>query len=255
MALTPIVHSSELCSAGDDPNQSKYSSFPLFSALPSELRQQIWRIAFLSRTPSIVSVEVSSNTGDPHLSFKKCGGPSIAIVALACVEAFKEWSCISRYFLGALLPRQYIPHTIFLLQSPLRVIRLLRAFSTPFDLATQVRHVSFVIVPNTTLTGIFSALASFPRLETIVLIVPACLARDDMQLDSLEDSPVTETLAELLNHTSIEGQCPEQSDFSLLLRGRRPSQAVMAFYARENAPQVKFLTPQHNERHCRIHEN
>lgn len=253
MSLAPITRRFQTGSMGIDPNLSKCSSFPPFSTLPLELRRQIWRIALLSKTPSIISVEVSTSIGDPHLSFRKVGHSSVVSVALSCVEAFDEWSCISRCFLGAVLPRKYIPHTVFLLHSPLRVVRLLTSLSTPFNLAIQIRHVSFVVVPNTTLTGVLSALTSFPHLETIVLIVPSCLARDDMQLDSLEDSHVAETLTELVRHPSIEGQCPEQGDFSLLLRGRLPSPSVMAFYARDDAPQIKLLTPRYDGRFCTIH--
>lgn len=250
MQVNPITYSMKRDHTGNDPTPSKPLSFPLFPAVPSELRQRIWRFALLSRTPSIVSVQVFNNAGGPRLSFRGIGGTSIASVALVCVEAFEEWSHISRYFLGALLPRQCIPQTIFLLQSPLRATRLLRTIPTPLDhsgLPTQIRHVSFVLMPNTTLTGIFSALVSFPRLKTIILIMPSCLSQDDVQLDSPENSCVAKMLTELLNDPSPDGQFPEDGHFSLLLRGQRPSQAVMEFYARDDAPRVKFLTPKCGE--------
>lgn len=254
MSLAPIARRSKTGSMDMDPNLSKPSSFPLFSALPSELRQQIWRIALFSSTPPLVSVEVPNHTDDPHLSFRSVGRSSIALVALACAEALKEWSHISRSFLGALLPPKYIPHTVFLLHSPFRVVQLLGTFWAPSDLAAQIRHVCFVVVPSTALTEIFSALVSFPRLETIALIVPTCLAQDGIQLNSLGDSDAAETLAQLVHHhLPIENQCPEQGDFGLLLRGRLPSPSVMAFYTRDDAPQVKLLAPRHDERFCTIH--
>ena len=254
MSLAPITRRSEIGSMDMDPNLSIPSSFPLFSVLPLELRQQIWRIALFSNTPPLVSVEVQNHTDDPHLTFRSVGCSSIALVALACAEALQEWSHISRSFLGALLPLKYIPHTVFLLRSPLRVVQLLKTLLTPSDLAARIRHVCFVVVPSTTLTEIFSALTRFPRLKTITLIVPTCLAQDGMQLGGLEDSDVAETLTQLVHHhLPIENQCPEQGDFSLLLRGRLPSPSVMAFYTRDDAPQVKLLAPRHDGRFCTIH--
>ncbi|KAH6869865.1 hypothetical protein B0T10DRAFT_417978 [Thelonectria olida] len=206
---------------------SRPSSFPAFATLPLELRQQIWRLAILMRSSSVVSVKVLNDTVAPRLSFRTTDRTKLISVILACGEASEEWSRMKRYFVWGILPRSHISRATFLLHDPLYSVQLLKSPSTSPDIIYRMKHVSVGIVPDADIVAILSALASFPHLETIIVIAPSCLTHGEVHLKSLESPSLIETLTEIMDdRLPSDDRWTHGNHINLLVQGRSPRQAV-----------------------------
>ncbi|RSL44083.1 hypothetical protein CEP54_014827 [Fusarium duplospermum] len=105
-------------------------------------------------------------------------------------------------------------------------------------------HIAIDIVDSPDVFLIFEALALFPRLKTIIIVVPSGAVDEtqvvEWQQRLREDSHILQKIAGLVDGPSSDGEWHKGTYLGWLLRNYLQGSQVRAFYSRDNSPRVKL---------------
>lgn len=217
------------------------SHFSYFSRLPVEIRLMIWKAAFDDVDPAVSFCSFSEGRYRVSVNHRHGGGNRLASVARACHEARREWvrstrTCRSH---NGLFGRVYIPRTVFLVPAATVVDSRLRGLSS------SITHIAIDIADSPDVLLIFEALAHFPRLKTIIIVIPPGVVDETQvvrwQQELKEDTEVLGRIAALIDGPSCDGEWNKRTYVGWLLRNYLEGAQVRAFYAHANSPRVKLL--------------
>lgn len=218
-------------------------SFVKFSHLPAEIRLMIWQSAFNNVDAAVAVGSFPDNRRrisacHPH-SATASGSPP---VAQACREARREWFRSTQAYKRTddeSLVHLFLPRTVFLLppsailNSQLRGIRL------------SIEHVAIDIAESPDIFLIFEALARFPRLRTIIVVIPSD-AVDESQITEWQqrirqDQGVLRRMGTLVGTPSRDGEWHRRTYMGWLLRNYLEGPQVRKYYAKEEGPKIRLF--------------
>lgn len=215
--------------------------FPHFCRLPVEVRLMIWKTAFDAVDPAVVVCSFSEGRHRASVNHRHAKASRLPPVALVCREARREWvQCTRSSRSPSWLPeRVYVPRTVFVVPAATVVSSRLRGLSL------SIAHIAIDIADSPDVFLIFEALARFPRLKTIIIVVPSS-AVDESQIVEWqqrlrEDSHTLQKIAGLVDGPSSDGEWHKGTYLGWLLRNYVEGPWVRAFYARDNSPRVKLF--------------
>ncbi|KAH6961634.1 hypothetical protein BKA56DRAFT_699470 [Ilyonectria sp. MPI-CAGE-AT-0026] len=217
------------------------SCFPHLSRLPVEIRLMIWKTAFDAVDPAVVVCSFSEGRHRASVNHRHAKASRLPPVALACREARREWvrctrSCRSP---GRMPERVYVPRTVFLVPAATVVSSRLRGLSL------SITHIAIDIADSPDVFLIFEALARFPRLKTIIIVIPSGAVGEtqvvEWQQRLKEDSHALQNIGALVDGPSSDGEWHKGTYLGWLFRNYLEGPQVRAFYARDNSPRVKLF--------------
>ncbi|KAK2666164.1 2EXR domain [Fusarium oxysporum f. sp. vasinfectum] len=234
--------SEDVCVYADKPIEARVSSFPRFGQLPTEARLMIWMSAFDDVDPAVAVYSFPRSlrritVGRSH-SATGCRSPPIAQV---CVEARAEWFRSTRV---CRRPRKAQEHvfmrrTIFLVApEPILNARL------P-GIRRSIEHIAIDIAESPDVFKIFEALARFPRLRTIIIIIPSDAVEEDevalWQQRIRQDEDVLRRISALVDAPSCDGEWHQNTYMGWLLCNYLDGPQVRHYYSRTGGPKIKLF--------------
>ncbi|KAH7229959.1 hypothetical protein MRS44_013571 [Fusarium solani] len=216
------------------------SCFPHFCRLPVEVRLMIWKTAFDAVDPAVVVCSFSEGRHRASVNHRHAKASRLPPVALVCREARREWvQCTRSSRSPSWLPeRVYVPRTVFLVPAATVVGSRLRGLSL------SIAHIAIDIADSPDVFLIFEALARFPRLKTIIIVVPSGAVDEtqvvEWQQRLREDSHTLQKIGALVDGPSSDGEWHKGTYLGWLLRNYLQGPQVKAFYSRDNSPRVKL---------------
>jgi hypothetical protein len=111
-------------------------------------------------------------------------------------------------------------------------------------LSLSITHIAIDIADSPDVFLIFEALARFPRLKTIIIVVPSGAVDEtqvvEWQQRLREDSHTLQKIGALVDVPSSDGEWHKGTYLGWLLRNYLQGPQVKAFYSRDNSPRVKL---------------
>ncbi|KAJ3454945.1 hypothetical protein MRS44_013545 [Fusarium solani] len=217
------------------------SCFPHFCHLPVEVRLMIWKTAFDAVDPAVVVCSFSEGRHRASVNHRHAKASRLPPVALVCREARREWvQCTRSSRSPSWLPeRVYVPRTVFLVPAATVVGSRLRGLSL------SITHIAIDIADSPDVFLIFEALALFPRLKTIIIVVPSGAVDEtqvvEWQQRLREDSHTLQKIGALVDGPSSDGEWHKGTYLGWLLRNYMQGPQVKAFYAQDNSPACQAL--------------
>ncbi|KAM6508389.1 hypothetical protein FALCPG4_018253 [Fusarium falciforme] len=217
---------------------SNIPSFRLFGLLPAELRLQIWRMAFDNLGAAVSVCQFEGNQLKMSLAYGHGGGRDPAF-ASACREARREWLRLTRRDKLHLNNHVYLPRTVLFLDASFDPSNHCK------ELADVAEHVALDILECSDILETFEALASFPRLRTIIIPVPYRTLSDEeirqWQEDVKTEPDLLQRIAVLTDEPSLDGEWGEETYIGWLVRHHLSGQGVREFYSGQDSPRIKLL--------------
>ncbi|KAJ4187003.1 hypothetical protein NW759_016917 [Fusarium solani] len=106
-------------------------------------------------------------------------------------------------------------------------------------------HIAIDIAGSPDVFLIFEALARFPRLKTIIIVIPSSAVDEtqvvEWQQRLREDSHTLQKIGALVDGPSSDGEWHKGTYLGWLLRNYIEGPQVRAFYAQDNSPRVKLF--------------
>ncbi|KAF4990534.1 hypothetical protein FDECE_14343 [Fusarium decemcellulare] len=215
--------------------------FERFGRLPAEIQLMIWKVAFDDVDPAVVICTATNGRHSMSVKRRHSRGSRLPPVALACRQSRREWVRCARSYKSpdGLVEHVYVPRTVFLIPAATIVQGRSRG------LGLSLTHVAIDITDCPDVLLIFEALARFPQLRTIIIIIPSG-AIDETQVgmwqQELREVPrAVRRIGGLVDSPSCDGEWHEGTRVGWLLRNYLDGAQAKAFYRRQDGPVVKLL--------------